>query len=405
MITVNSNKKSQLSCPTNQMSVEKPKTLTESFEDMFLKDDLLRGIYNYGWEIPSSVQQDGISTILKGRDVVLQAQSGVGKTGTFAIAMLQLINDHIPAIQGIIILNTRELADQVYQTISGLGKFLRYNFVRCVGKSTISGYDNRDSNHPTILIGTPGKICSVLERRMIRQDYCVKILVVDEFDKTLEADFMPTIRLIFRYLSRETQVVVSSATVNEEVLRIVNHIMNDPIIIAVKEEELTLEGISQYWIDCTKDEWKFDTILDLFQSLTVAQSIIFVNSIHKCDRLMDQFISQKFTVRAIHGRMDQIERDHVMRDFREGRVRILLSTDLTARGIDVPGVNLVILYDLPIERSQYIHRIGRTGRYGKKGNAIILIGYSTDQERLKEIEKCYHISIPQLPSNFASFMK
>lgn len=387
------------------MSVEKSKTQTKSFEDMSLKDDIFRGIYGYGWETPSLVQQDGIPIILKGRDVVLQAQSGVGKTGTFAIAMLQLIDDHLPAIQGIIILNTRELADQVYKTISGLGAYLKYNFVRCVGKSIIRGYDECGSNRPTILIGTPGKICSVLERHMIRQDYRIKILVIDEFDKTLEADFMPTIKSIFHYLSRETQVVVSSATVNEEVLKIANHIMNDPIIIAVKEEELTLEGISQYWIDCVKDEWKFDTILDLFQSLTVAQSIIFVNSIHKCDRLMDQFISHKFTVRAIHGRMDQIERDHVMHDFREGRVRILLSTDLTARGIDVPGVNLVILYDLPIERSQYIHRIGRTGRFGKKGNAIILIGHPTDHERLKEIEKCYHISIPQLPSNFSSFMK
>jgi superfamily II DNA/RNA helicase len=374
-----------------------------SFDEMHLKDDLLRGVYGYGWETPSSIQRDGIPTILKGRDVILQAQSGVGKTGTFAISMLQSIDDQLAAIQGVIILNTRELADQVHKTISDLGKFLNYNFIRCVGKSLVRC--NIRSDRPTILIGTPGKICDVLERYMIRQNYRIKILVIDEFDKTLEADFIPTIKDIFHFVGAETQVILSSATVNKEVLEITDHIMRDPTIISVKEEELTLEGISQYWIDCSRDEWKFDAILDLYRSLTVTQSIIFVNSISRCDHLMEQFKDKRFTVKAIHGRMDQFERDTVMRDFREGHIRILLSTDLTSRGIDVPGVSLVIIYDLPLEKSQYIHRVGRTGRYGKKGYAIILLGYPTDRNKLKEIEDCYRISIPELPDNFANFMK
>lgn len=374
-----------------------------SFENMGLKDNLLRGIYAHGWETPSRIQQQGIPAILTQRDVILQAQSGLGKTGTFAIAMLQRVDPEVSAIQGIIILNTRELADQVHQTISDLGQYFDFNYVKCVGKTLVDTHGC--GNCPTILIGTPGKICSVLERRMIHQPMEVKLLVIDEFDKTLEVDFIPTIQEIYAHIQANTQLVLSSATVNEGVLTSIRKMVTDPIMISVKEEELSLEGISQYRINCERDDWKFETILDLFSSLTVAQSIIFVNSIARCERLERMFRDKDFTIRSIHGRMEQTERDMIMKEFRQGKIRILLSTDLTARGIDVPSVSLVINYDLPNEKSQYIHRVGRTGRYGKKGYAINLIGHRYDVEQLRVIEECYHVTIPELPTNFKNFMK
>jgi superfamily II DNA/RNA helicase len=376
-----------------------PEVIT-TFEDAQLKENLLRGIYSYGWERPSYIQQQGIPAILTGRDVIMQAQSGMGKTGTFSISLLQHINEEQAEIQGIIILPTRELADQVFEVIRALGDYLKLNFIKCVGKTHVKDkliYADR----ATILVGTPGKICAVLSRQLIKsQPFNLHLLVIDEFDKTLEEDFIPTIKEIFGYINTNTQVVLSSATVNDDVLDIAGHFMRDPIIIKIKEEDITLDGIQQFYINCEKEEWKFETIMDLYKTLIIAQSIIFVNSKRKCDFLEDMFRERDFTIKSIHGGMEQEERDIIMKEFRSGTVRILLSTDLTARGIDVPGISLVINYDLPTDKAQYIHRIGRTGRYGKKGSAINLIGNHYDTKLLRAIEDFYSTAIHELPKNF-----
>jgi len=376
----------------------------KSFEDISLKENLLRGIYSYGWENPSSIQQQGIPAILTGNDVIMQAQSGMGKTGTFTVSLLQQIDENAPEVQGVIIVPTRELADQVYKVIQAIGDYMKINFIKCVGKTHV-----RDklpfSHRATILIGTPGKICAVLSKQLIKsQPFNLRILVIDEFDKTLEDDFIPTIKEIFTYINKETQVVLSSATVNDSVLDIADHFMRNPIVISIKEEEITLEGIKQFYIDCRKEEWKFETIMDLYQVLVIAQSIIFVNSKRKCEQLEELFRRRDFTVKHIHGGMEQEERDRIMTEFRSGSIRILLSTDLTARGIDVPGVTLVINYELPTDKAQYIHRIGRTGRYGKKGSSINLIGSSYEMGALKSIEDYYSTAIQELPSNFAELI-
>lgn len=375
-----------------------------TFEQMNLKDELLRGIYSYGWEKPSFIQQQGIPMILKHRDVIMQGQSGTGKTGTFVISILQKIDENTPTIQGVIILNTRELADQVCEVLKSIGDYLKINCVKCVGKTRVNNrlpYVGR----ATILVGTPGKICNVLEKRLIDQQVIdIKMLVIDEFDKTLESDFIPTIKDILKFTTQKTSIILSSATVNNDVLDISHHFMDNPTYISVKDEELSLEGIRQYHIKCERDEWKFETIMDLYKSLVIAQSIIFVNSKRNCDNLERMFKEKDFTVQTLHGGMEQHDRDMIMKDFRSGTIRVLLSTDLTARGIDVPSVSLVINYDLPIDKAQYIHRVGRTGRYGKKGCAINLIGHRNDLHLLREIEECYHISIPDLPLNFKNII-
>ena len=383
--------------------IEIPKII-ESFEDVNLKDDLLRGIYAYGWDKPSQIQRKGIPAILTGSDVVMQAQSGMGKTGTFSTSVLQLIEENLAAIQAIILLPTRELADQVSKVIGAIGDYLEINFVKCVGRSRVSDsfpYPNR----ATILIGTPGKICAVLEKTLIKsQPFNLKILVIDEFDKMLEEGFVDTIKQIFSYVRVDTQVVLSSATVNDAVLNISKNFMRDPISIMMKEEELSLDGIRQFFVDCGKEEWKFDTIMDLYNSIVIAQSIVFVNSKKKCNYLEEMFSKRDFTVKSIHGDIEQQERDYIMNEFREGRIRVLLTTDLMARGIDVPGVTLVINYDLPNDNAQYIHRIGRTGRYGKKGSSINLIGNGYEKKLLESIENHYKITIQELPANYTSII-
>ena len=305
---------------------------------------------------------------------------------------------------GIIILNTRELADQVFRVIQAIGDHLDVNFVKCVGKIRVENKVPHE-NRATILIGTPGKICTVLERKLIScQQIDLQLLIIDEFDKTLEIDFIPTIKQIFGFTSEVTRVILSSATINEGVMEISKNFMRNPKIISIREEEISLDGILQYYISCEKEDWKFDTILDLYKSLVIAQSIIFVNSKRKCDQLEDMFRKKDFTINSIHGGMEQLDRDLIMKDFREAKIRILLSTDLTARGIDVPSISLVINYDLPMDKSQYIHRIGRTGRYGKKGFAINLIGHRNEFQQLKAIEQCYQISIPELPVDFKNII-
>ncbi len=379
-------------------------TTINRFEDSNLKETLLRGIYSYGWENPSQIQRQGIPAILTERDVVMQAQSGLGKTGTFSISLLQRIDENSPEIQGVIILPTRELADQVHKVIGCLAENMKINFIKCVGKLQVS---NRLTypNKATILVGTPGKICAVLSRQLIKsQPFNLQLLIIDEFDKTLEEDFIPTIREIFSYMGKSTQIVLSSATVNEDVLIISEKFMRDPIKISIKEEEITLEGIQQFYVNCGKEEWKFETIIDLYKVLIVAQSIIFVNSKRKCEMLESMFKEKDFTVEVIHGGMEQSERDTIMQNFRSGNIKILLSTDLTARGIDVPGVSLVINYDLPNDKAQYIHRIGRTGRYGKKGSAINLIAGQHEESLLKGIENFYSTAIRVLPDNFSELM-
>ena len=390
---------------TNKYCEQEPNlNIIQTFEEGNLKEALLRGIYSYGWEKPSSIQQKGIPAIMTGIDVIMQVQSGMGKTGTFSTSVLQRIDENKPEVQAIILLPTRELADQVYKVIQAIGDYLKLNFIKCVGSTRIKdtlSYADRG----TILVGTPGKICAVLSRQLIKsQPFNLKMLVIDEFDKMLEEDFIPTIKEIFSFINKDTQVVLSSATVSEPILEITRNFMRDPITISIKEEELSLDGIKQFYVDCVKEEWKFETIMDLYNTIVIAQSIVFVNSKRKCKMLEEAFKSRDFTVKSIHGDIDQQERDTIMNEFRSARIRVLLSTDLMARGIDVPGVTLVINYDLPVDNAQYIHRIGRTGRYGKKGCAINLIGSGYDKKILQSIEDHYQTTIGELPSNYSTFI-
>jgi translation initiation factor 4A len=227
------------------------------------------------------------------------------------------------------------------------------------------------------------------------------MFILDEADEMLSRGFKDQIYDIFRHLPREIQVVLCSATMPQEILQITKKFMRDPKIILVKREELTLDGIKQYYINVEKEDYKYDTLSDLYETITITQAIIFCNTRRKVDDLTDRMTSNDFTVSSMHGDMTPQDRENVLKDFRSGSTRVLITTDLLARGIDVQQVSLVINYDLPTNRENYIHRIGRSGRLGKKGTAINFIT-NDDEAAMKDIETFYHTHIAEMPSDIAA---
>ena len=226
------------------------------------------------------------------------------------------------------------------------------------------------------------------------------MFVIDEADQMLSQDFKEQVRKIMVNIPNTCQITIFSATLTQEVINISKHIMNDPYHILLKTSELTLEGIKQYYVDATQENYKFDVLLDLYEHLNITCAIIYINSQKKCDFIYEKLLQNNFSVSKIHGKMEQNKRNDIMKDFRKGKTRILLTTDLLARGIDVQSVSLVINYDLPKDKENYIHRIGRTGRYGRKGNSINLI-VPDDMYAINELEKYYETSIVPLPSDLS----
>jgi ATP-dependent RNA helicase len=271
-----------------------------------------------------------------------------------------------------------------------LGDYMNVQCHACIGGTNI-GEDIRKLDYGQhVVSGTPGRVADMIRRRNLRTRN-IKMLVLDEADELLNRGFREQIYDVYRYLPPSTQVVVVSATLPYDVLDMTTKFMTDPVRILVKRDELTLEGLKQYFIAVEKEEWKFDTLCDLYDTLTITQAVIFCNTRRKVDWLTDKMREANFTVSSMHGEMPQKERDAIMQEFRQGNSRVLISTDVWARGIDVQQVSLVINYDLPSNRENYIHRIGRSGRFGRKGVAINFVT-SEDVRILRDIELFYSAS-------------
>lgn len=373
--------------------------VSATFESMNLKPDLLRGIYFYGFEYPSSIQSRAITQIISGKDVIAQAQSGTGKTATFTIGLLQAIDSKSKELQALVLSPTRELASQSESVISNLGDYLNVTAHACTGGKALQQDIKKVSKNCQVVSGTPGRVLDMIKRQVLNVRNC-KILVLDEADELLgeTLGFKQQIYDIFTKLPPTIQVVVVSATMSKDILEITKKFMSDPVKILVKRDEISLDVIKQYYVDVEKEEWKFDTLCDLYDSLTITQCVIFCNTRKKVDWLSRKLTQTNFSVSSMHGDMKQEERDQVMNDFRSGKARVLISTDVWARGIDVQQISLVINYDIPDNLENYIHRIGRSGRFGRKGVAINFI---TKEERpkLKEIESHYRIKIKPTPAN------
>merc|ERR1712235_136825 len=373
-----------------------------TFDSIGIREDLLRGIYAYGFEKPSAIQQRAIKQIIKGRDVIAQAQSGTGKTATFSISTLQVLDTSVRETQALILCPTRELAQQVQKVILALGDYMNVQAHVCIGGTNV-GEDIRKLDFGQhVVVGTPGRTFDMIRRRNLRTRN-IKLLILDEADEMLNKGFKEQIYDVYRYLPPATQVCLISATLPHEILDMTDKFMTDPIRILVKRDELTLKGIKQFFVAVEREEWKFDTLCDLYETLTVTQAVIFCNTKRKVDWLTDKMREANFTVSAMHGDMPQKERDAIMKEFRSGQSRVLITTDVWARGIDVQQVSLVINYDLPNNRELYIHRIGRSGRFGRKGVAINFVK-NDDIRILRDIEQYYSTQIDEMPMNVADLI-
>ncbi|KAJ9508800.1 hypothetical protein QJQ45_028113 [Haematococcus lacustris] len=375
-----------------------------SFDHMNLKEELLRGLYAYGFEKPSAIQQRAVLPIVAGRDVIAQAQSGTGKSSLIAVTTCQLLDITMREVQVLILSPTRELACQTEKVILAVGEYMNVQAHACIGGKSLGEDIRKLENGVHAVSGTPGRVFDMIKRKTLRTRH-IKTLVLDEADEMLAQNFKDQIYDIYRYLPPETQasVVLVSATLPAEVLEMTNKFMTDPIRVLVKRDELTLEGIKQFFVAVEREEWKFDTLCDLYDTLTITQAVIFCNTKRKVDWLTEKMLQSNFTVASMHGDMVQKERDAIMGEFRSGAARVLITTDVWARGLDVQQVSLVINYDLPNNRELYIHRIGRSGRFGRKGVAINFVR-NDDIRILRDIEQYYSTQIDEMPMNVAELI-
>ncbi len=373
----------------------------DSFDDMGLKMKLLRGIYAYGFEKPSKIQKIGIVPITKGYDIIGQSQSGTGKTGTFLIGTLQRIDPELKQTQALILAPTRELSEQIFNVCNNLCTYMKLeNYLLIGGNNRREDIKNLDNHKYQIIVGTPGRVYDMLKNLSLNTNH-LKLFVVDEADEMLSSGFQDQVYEIFQYIPKTSQVCLFSATIPNEALEITERFMNDPIKVLVKKEELTLEGIKQFYIAISKEVWKLDALCDIYKKLSVSQSIIYCNTKRTSDWLREQLEERDFTVKCIHSNMK--ERKDIMEDFRKGELRVLIATDIISRGIDVQQVGIVINYDIPKFKEVYIHRIGRSGRYGRKGLAINFVTHD-DINKLKTIQEYYETQIEEMPEDISEFL-
>ena len=385
------------------MTYDKEEYTRITFDEMDLKESLLRGVYSHGFEAPSSIQQKGILPVAKGLDVIGQAQSGTGKTATFAIGCLQRIDEKVKELQALIVSPTHELAVQTYNVFKSLSNYLDINICLVIGGISIKENIEELLQKPQIVIGTPGRILDLIFNRSVLNFETNKILVIDEADEMLSQGFQGQIKNIILKLDKQCQICLFSATMPNEMLELTDNFIEKPYRILVNTEELTLEGIRQYYVYVDKESVKYSVLNDLYNTITVTQSIIYCNTKKKVEKLKDEIGNDGYNASCIHSEMKGHERKMIMNNFISGSSRVLISTDLLSRGIDIQQVSLVINYDIPKNIESYIHRIGRSGRFGRKGVAINFIT-RFDIQQMREIEKYYSTQIQELPENISEVL-
>jgi translation initiation factor 4A len=391
------------SVPLVEVDTSAPPKEFDKWEDLgdILNEDIMRGIYSYGFDTPSLIQRKALLTMFDRRDIIAQAQSGTGKTGVFTIGVLQNINPELNKTQGLIMAPTRELAKQIYEVISSIGslnKSIKYHLL-IGGTSTDDDAFELKNNTPHIIVGCPGRVYDMMRRgNIVAKD--ISILVLDEADEMLSSGFKEQVYNIFQYLNNNVQVGLFSATLPPELQALTDKFMRNPVRILVKSELLTLEGIKQYYVALNDDSQKYATLKDIFNIISMSQCIIYCNSIKRVMDLTEAMQNDGFPVCCIHSNMEKSKRDEAYSEFKAGKYRVLISSDVTSRGIDVQQVRTVLNFDLPKCVFKYLHRIGRSGRWGRKGTAINFVT-RWDMKTMKEIERHYHTIVDELPSNIA----
>jgi translation initiation factor 4A len=404
------------------MSVDKKYTsnftdVRESFDDFGFNDDTLRGIYAHGASTPAPIQQK-IAPLLEGQDAIMQAHSGSGKTLAFSLVAMKRIRQKITVgdkerqligPQIIVLSHTHDLASQTYQVMKDLTQFLPdIEIVLCIGSGEAKGKDYQGKNSvnqniraienartPQILVGTPGRVKHLLEYKsrngkhlICKQD--INLVVLDEADELLKRNFKNDIYNIFSLTNREIQICLFSATMPREILQIADEFMRDPLVVLLEEDNQTLAGIEQLYINLGKCTFmdKVDTLCDLFEGgdISIAQCIIFCNEIKTAEELEKVLTTRDFTVSLLHGKMSESDREKILKELRDGSTRIVIASDYAARGINVQGIQYVFHFDLCHDKENFLHRSGRSGRFLRSGKSLVFLT-NNDYEMASEIEK------------------
>jgi superfamily II DNA/RNA helicase len=383
-----------------ETETETPIKIFTSWDELDLNPDLLRGIYSYGFEKLSPIQSKAIDPIRQGRDVIAQAQSGTGKTGSFTVGALSRINVSENSNQVLIMAPTHELAQQITSVIKSISTMMTGVRIKTIigGSSIDEDVTEMRETPPHIIVGCPGRVYDMIRRRHINANK-LKLVILDEADEMLSSGFKEQIYNVFQYLNKNVQIALFSATLPNNIFQITNKFMRNPIKICVKAESLTLEGIKQYYVAVDDDREKYLTLKDLYKHITVAQCIIYSNSVKRVVDLYEAMKEDGFPVCCIHSSMEKSEREKSFKDFKGGVARVLISSNVTSRGIDIQQVSVVINFDLPRDVHNYLHRIGRSGRWGRKGTGINFIT-RRDIPKMKEIEMYYSTQVEELPGSF-----
>ncbi|KAL6557202.1 Envelope glycoprotein gp160 [Orobanche minor] len=388
--------KTQLKLPpqdTRYRTEDVTATKGNEFEDYFLKRELLMGIYEKGFERPSPIQEESIPIVLTGSDILARAKNGTGKTAAFCIPALEKIDQDKKSIQVVILVPTRELALQTSQVCKELGKHLKVQVMATFGGTSLKDDIMRLYQPVHLLVGTPGRILDLARKGVcVLKDCCM--LVMDEADKLLSPEFQPSIEQLIRFLPANRQILLFSATFPVTVKDFKDRYLQRPYIINLMDE-LTLKGITQFYA-FVEERQKVHCLNTLFAKLQINQSIIFCNSVNRVELLAKKITELGYSCFYIHAKMLQDHRNRVFHDFRNGACRNLVCTDLFTRGIDIQAVNVVINFDFPKNAETYLHRVGRSGRFGHLGLAVNLITYE-DRFNLYRIEQELGTEIKQIP--------
>jgi translation initiation factor 4A len=298
----------------------------------------------------------------------------------------------------IVICPTRELSQQTERVARAIGSYMNLRVLSATGGNPIRNDIHALKTGAQFIVGTPGRINDLIQRGELKLEE-MKYIILDEADQMLEDLFAQQIHnILVSNFPSSVRLALFSATMPAEVLSIAEQYLTDPVRILLPQDEVTLEGIKQYYVPLDREDLKLVMLIDLYQYITINQSLIYVNKRQKAEWLAKQLANQGFTLEYIHGDMDVAERKKRMEDFRSGSVRLLISTDLLARGIDVQQVSMVVNFELPLQRENYVHRIGRSGRYGKKGVAINLV-CPDEMKMIRDIEEHYSTHINEIPDD------
>src|SRR5579884_3974057 len=355
-----------------------------TFAELGLSSGILDAIHDVGYEQPTPIQEQAIPPLLEGKDVIGQAQTGSGKTAAFGLPMIQYVDPSEAELQALVLTPTRELCIQVTQALRAYGTRCGVDVVAVFGGAPIRAQQSQLRSGGQIVVGTVGRVKDLISRHVLLLHAC-RFVVLDEADEMLDLGFIEDVERILALTPSSRQTALFSATMPPPIRRLAERYLYDPVTVKVKAATLTVETVEQFALQVPGRE-KVDRLIEVLDSERPQQALVFVRTKIRCEELFRRLRDRGLEVRALHGDMTQGARDGVMISFKDGRLPLVVATDVAARGLDISGVSHVINFDIPTSPDVYVHRIGRTARVGRSGRAITLFEPRQRRE-LEAIEK------------------